>query len=160
MKIKPIYGTSQMKLKDKFKLIRKTQGLTQTAFAEKLDGAFRTYQKYEHGTVEVSMKAFLSLTKNHPEYALWLSTSSVEPEVGQIAPGNNTPKMGKDGVPAELLNAAFEQTLTTSIELGWITPKEGVNFSMLSDLLRHDFVQQGGRLIEQAEDDEVKTTAV
>ncbi|CAM3204410.1 helix-turn-helix domain-containing protein [Moritella viscosa] len=149
-----------MELRDKFKLIRKTQGLTQTAFAEKLDVAFRTYQKYELGNVEVSIKAFLSLTKKHPEYALWLSTSNVEPEVGQIAPGDSTPRMGKDGVPAELLNAAFEKTLTTSIELGWITPKEGVNFSMLSDLLRHDFVQQGGRLIEPIEGGEAKTTVV
>jgi transcriptional regulator with XRE-family HTH domain len=149
-----------MQLREKLKLIRNTHGIKQLEFAESIDIPRRTYQKYESGEVEVSIKAFLNTLEKYPEYALWLSISNVEPEVGQIAPGNNTPKMGKDGVPAELLNAAFEQTLTTSIELGWITPKEGVNFSMLSDLLRHDFVQQGGRLIEQAEDDEVKTTAV
>ena len=62
-------------------------------------------------------------------------------------------------VPVELLNAAFEQTLTTSIELGWVTPKEGVNFSMLADLLRHDFVQQGGRLIEPISDEAASSEA-
>jgi len=149
-----------MELREKIKLIRNKHGIKQFEFAESIDIPRRTYQKYESGDVEVSIKAFLNTTSKYPEYALWLSTSQVEPSVGQIAPGDQTPKMGKDGVPAELLNAAFEQTLTTSIELGWITPKEGVNFSMLSDLLRHDFVQQGGRLIEPIEGGEAKTTVV
>jgi len=94
------------------------------------------------------------------QYALWFTTNTIAPESGQIAPGDDAPKMSGNGVPVKLLNAAFEQTLTTSIELGWITPKEGVNFSMLSDLLRHDFVQQGGRLIELVEDDEANKAVV
>lgn len=151
---------SQMQLSEKIKLIRKTHSSTQSAFAESIGVPFRTYQKYESGKVDISIKAFLNISEQYPHYALWLSTSNVEPEVGQIAPGSNAPKMGKEGVPAELLNAAFEQTLTTSIELGWITPKKGVNFSMLSDLLRHDFVQQGGRLIEPVEGDEANAKAV
>ena len=148
-----------MELKDKLKLIRTTHGVKQFEFAEYIDIPRRTYQKYESGDVEVSIKAFLNTTEKYPEYALWLSTSQVEPSVGQIAPGDNTPKMGENGVPVELLNAAFEKTLTTSIELGWVTPKEGVNFSMLSDLLRHDFVQQGGRLIEPVLDDAASSEA-
>lgn len=147
---------SQMELKEKIKTIRKTHGYTQKSFAKYLDIPAGSYQKYELGDVEVSMSAFLKITEHFSEYALWLTTTKVAPEIGQIAPGDNTPKMGYTGVPAELLNSAFEKTITASIALGWLSAKPDIKFSMLADLLRHDFVEMGGKLIEQ-EKDESKT---
>lgn len=144
---------SQMKLREKLKLIRKTNKQTQPDFAKSISVSLSTYKRYELGDIEISMTAFLSLTEKHPEYSLWLISGETIPSAGQISPNDEKPKMEGAAVPAELLNAAFEQTLTTSIELGWITPKESVNFSMLSDLLRHDFVQKGGRLIEPVLDE-------
>ncbi|MFT5879583.1 MAG: transcriptional regulator with XRE-family HTH domain [Moritella sp.] len=147
-----------MELKDKIKLIRKAHGYTQAKFAENLDIAFRTFQKYELGNVELSMKAFLKISEKYPQYALWLTTTKVAPEIGQIAPGDNAPQMGSAGVPAELLNSAFEKTITASIALGWLSAKPDIKFSMLADLLRHDFVAEGGKLIEQAADESESKT--
>lgn len=149
-----------MTLQEKIRLIRKSQNLTQAKFAEIIDIPMTSLRKYEKGEREPSGKALLKIIESFPQFALWMTTGETIPEGGQIMPGEIKIQMGYSGVPAELLNAAFEQTLTTSIELGWITPKEGVNFSMLSDLLRHDFVQQGGRLIESVEDDEENKVAV
>ncbi|SGZ07592.1 Putative uncharacterized protein [Moritella viscosa] len=141
----------------KFKKIRKKHKYTQVDFAKELDIPFGSYQKYELEQYEVSSVSLVRIVDKFPEYTLWLMTGETAVAVGQISPSDEKPKMEGAAVPAELLNAAFEQTLMTSIELGWITPKEGVNFSMLSDLLRHDFVQQGGRLIEPASDNSAKT---
>ena len=151
---------SQMKLREKLKLVRKISNQTQPDFAKSIAVSLSTYKRYELGESEISIAAFLKIVEKHPEYSLWLVSGETIPSAGQISPNDEKPKMEGAAVPAELLNAAFEQTLTTSIELGWITPKEGVNFSMLSDLLRHDFVQQGGRLIELAEDDEAHKAVV
>lgn len=149
-----------MELKIKIKLIRKKHGYTQVSFAKFLDIPYSSYQKYELGGNEISSSALFKIAEHFPQYTLWLMTEQARVDVIQASPSDDNVKMLENGVPAELLNAAFEQTLTTSIELGWITPKEGVNFSMLSDLLRHDFVQQGGRLIEQVEGDEANTATV
>lgn len=148
-----------MLLSEKIKLIRDTHGYNRVEFAKILSMPKSSLEKYEVGERSPSGKALLKIIEVFPQYALWLTTDGELTISNQIAPGDKATQMGGNGVPAELLNAAFEQTLTTSIELGWVTPKEGVNFSMLSDLLRHDFVQQGGCLIEPAENDEVKTEA-
>ena len=149
-----------MNLQEKIKLVRKSQELTQNKFAEAIGIPATSLKKYESGERKPSGEALLKIIEHFPQFALWITTGETIPEGGQVMPGEVKIQMGYSGVPAELLNAAFEQTLTTSIELGWITPKEGVNFSMLSDLLRHDFVQQGGRLIELAEDDEAHKAVV
>jgi transcriptional regulator with XRE-family HTH domain len=146
-------------LQEKIKLVRKSQKLTQNKFAEVIGIPATSLKKYESGEREPSGKALLKIIECHPQFALWMVTGNTIPEGGQIEPGETKIQMGYSGVPVELLNAAFEQTLTTSIELGWITPKEGVNFSMLADLLRHDFVQNGGRLIEPILNDEANTEA-
>lgn len=148
-----------MDLKLKFKLIRKKEGFTQNNFAKFLSVPASSYQRYELGTSEVPSSVLFKITKLFPEYTMWLMNDDTGISAEQISPNDEKPKTKSAAIPAELLNAAFEQTLTTSIELGWVTPKEGVNFSMLSDLLRHDFVQQGGCLIEPAENDEAKTEA-
>jgi hypothetical protein len=68
------------------------------------------------------------------------------------------PQMSSAGVPEKLLNDSFGQTMTTAIALSWLTPKEGLEFSMLSDLNRHNFVEAGGILFSQdSEQDESKT---
>jgi len=149
-----------MKLSEKIKLIRETHGYNRVEFAQILSMPKSSLEKYEAEERSPSGKALLKIVEIYPQYALWLITDGSISGDSQIIPGENIPQMSGTGVPAELLNAAFEQTLTTSIELGWITPKEGVNFSMLSDLLRHDFVQQGGRLIESVEGEEANAAAV
>lgn len=151
---------SQMDLQEKIRLVRTSQKITQVKFAEITGIPATSIKKYEKGERKPSGEALLKIIEHFPQFALWMTTGETIPEGGQIMPGEIKIQMGYSGVPAELLNAAFEQTLTTSIELGWITPKEGVNFSMLSDLLRHDFVQQGGRLIESVEGDEENKVAV
>lgn len=141
----------QMELNEKIKLIRKKHKFTQAEFAEMLDIPPSTYKKNELGQREMSVSKLLKVIEKYPEYALWLTTEEVAPEAGQIAPGENGPKMGHSGVPAELLNSAFERTMDASISLGWLSPKEGIKFSMLADLFRHDFVEVGGVLIEPVE---------
>ncbi|GIC79349.1 helix-turn-helix transcriptional regulator [Moritella sp. F3] len=148
-----------MELKEKIKLIRNTHGYTQANFAKLTDIPFRSYQKYELGNTEVAMSAFLKISDKFPQYALWLTTGKVNLEAGQVAPGDEAPKMSGDGVPEELLNTAFEKTITTSISLGWLTAKPEIQFSMLSDLMRHDFVEQGGKLISQDADESENQTA-
>lgn len=142
-----------MQLSKKIKLIRETHGYNRVEFAEILSMPKSSLEKYETDERSPSGKALLKIIEMYPQYALWLTTDGSVSGDSQVVPGDKKPQMGGAAVPAELLNAAFEQTLTTSIELGWVTPKEGVNFSMLADLLRHDFVQQGGRLIEPISDD-------
>ena len=148
-----------MDLKLKFKLIRKKEGFTQNNFAKHLAIPPSSYQRYELGTSEVPSNVLFKITKLFPKYTMWLMIEQAGISAEQISPNDEKIKIKVAAVPAELLNAAFEQTLTTSIELGWITPKEGVNFSMLADLLRHDFIQQGGRLIESISDDATSSEA-
>jgi len=148
-----------MELREKIKLIRKVRNYTQVNFAKLIDIPFSTFKRYELGDSEVAISAFFKITKEFPEYALWLSSDEVAPESGQIAPGDEAPKMGGNGVPEKLLNAAFEKTITTSISLGWLTAKPEIQFSMLSDLMRHDFVEQGGKLIAQDADANESQTA-
>lgn len=142
-----------MNLNEKIRLIRKTHNHTQKVFAEILSMPISTLKKYENGDREPSGSALLKITESYPQYALWLTTDKVIPEGGQIRPGDSRIQMGYSGVPAELLNSAFEKTITASIALGWLSAKPDIKFSMLADLLRHDFVAEGGKLIEQAEDE-------
>ena len=142
-----------MELGAKFKIIRKKHKFTQVNFAKELDIPFGSYQKYELGQYEVASSALLKITEKFPEYTLWLMTGQVNIPAGQITPNDEKPKMEGAAVPAELLNAAFERMMTASIALGWLTPKPDIQISMLADLLRHDFVAEGGKLIERAEDE-------
>lgn len=137
----------------KIKKIRKKQKYTQVGFAKELDIPFGSYQKYELEQYEVSAGALIKIVERFPEYTLWLMTGETALSSGQISPNDEKPKMEGAAVPAELLNAAFERMLTASIALGWLTPKPEIKFSMLADLLRHDFVAEGGKLIEQVEDE-------
>lgn len=142
-----------MKISEKIKLIRETHNYNRVEFANILSMPKSSLEQYERDTRSPSGKALLKITEHFPQYALWFTTNTTAPESGQIKPGEDAPKMNNSGVPAELLDAAFERMLTASIALGWLTPKPEIQFSMLADLLRHDFVAEGGKLIEQSEDE-------
>ena len=142
-----------MLLSEKIKLIRDTHGYNRVEFAKILSMPKSSLEKYEVGERSPSGKALLKIIEVFPQYALWLTTAGEFTISDQIAPGQQAPKMGYAGVPAELLNSAFEKTITASIALGWLSAKPDIKFSMLADLLRHDFVAEGGKLIEPAADE-------
>lgn len=142
-----------MDSKFKIRAIRKKLKFTQAGFAKHLDIPASSYQRYELGNNDVPSSVLFKITENFPEYTLWLMTEQTNVAAGQISPNDEKPKMEGAAVPAELLDAAFERMLTASIALGWLTPKPEIQFSMLADLLRHDFVAEGGKLIEQSEDE-------
>lgn len=147
------HGCGQVDLKLKVKKIRKKLKFTQVSFAKFLDMSASSYQGYELGVSAIPSSMLINITEKFPEYTLWLMTGETNIAAGQISPDDEKPKMEGAAVPAELLNAAFERTMTASIALGWLTPKPDIQFSMLADLLRHDFVAEGGKLIEQVEDE-------
>jgi len=138
-----------MDLKEKIKLIRKASGLTQPKISELVGIPLNSIRNYERGERGVSALFLLKICEIFPQYTLWLMTNEIAPEVGQISPEQDMPKMASAGVPEKLLNDSFFQTMNTAIALSWLTPKEGLEFSMLSDLHRHNFVEAGGVLIAQ-----------
>lgn len=146
-------GCRQVDSKLKIKAIRKKQKFTQAGFAKHLDIPASSYQRHELGNNEVPASLLFKITEKFPEYTLWLMTEQTNIAAGQISPSDEKTKMEGAAVPAELLNSAFERMLTASIALGWLTPKPEIKFSMLADLLRHDFIAEGGKLIEQSEDE-------
>lgn len=135
----------------KIKEIREAEGLSRPQLSEMTGILPDTIKKIEsHKIKSVGFESLEKIT-THPDlqkYTLWLMTGTTVPEMGQIAPGETVKTGGSVGIPANLLNNAFERTVTTSIALGWLNAKEGINFSMLADLFRHDFVEVGGVLIE------------
>ena len=138
-----------MELSEKIKLIRVSEGFSQPKLSKKLGIPLNTIGNYELEKRKVSAEFLLKISEHFPQYALWLMTDTTAPEVGQISPEQDMPKMGTTGVPEKLLNDAFEQTMNTAIALSWLTPKEGLEFSMLNDLHRHNFVEAGGILFAQ-----------
>lgn len=138
-----------MELKDKLKLIIKTSGLSYAKFSELTSIPLSTLKKYATGERDTSFGVFQKIIKVFPQYTLWIALDQVAPESGQISPELDAPKMSTTGVPESLINDAFEQTMNTAIALSWLTPKEGLEFSMLSDLHRHNFVEAGGILFAQ-----------
>jgi len=147
-----------MELKEKVKLIRTFEGLSQPKLAKLTGMPLKSIGNYESGLRKVSAEYLLLLSQHFSKYTLWLMTNEVAPEAGQVSPDDKTPQMRGVGVPDKLLNDAFGQTMTTAIALSWLTPKEGIEFSMLSDLHRHNFVEAGGILFSQdSEQDESKT---
>jgi len=137
-----------MNLKEKFNLIRKSTGLSQPKFGEMVSMPLSSVKKYSTGELSVSGDAILKIIEKFPQYTLWLTLNEVAPEVGQVSPEDNAPKMGSTGVPKKLIDDAFDKTIETSVALGWLTPKDGIEFSMLADLHRHNFVEAGGILLQ------------
>ncbi|ELN2576859.1 helix-turn-helix transcriptional regulator [Enterobacter kobei] len=75
-------------LGDKFRLIRKAEGLTRQEFADVVGLPYGTLTNYETKGFQVTEGAFIKVTKNprFKKYALWLCTDETAPEVGQISP--------------------------------------------------------------------------
>jgi transcriptional regulator with XRE-family HTH domain len=137
-----------VELKQKLKLIIKTSGLTYAKFADLTSISLSSLKKYAGGESDAPFKVILKITASFPQYALWLTTNNVAPEVGQISPDIEMPQLMSVGIPHEIVDKAFDKTMETSLMLGWLTPKEGIEFSMLADLHRHNFVEAGGVLLE------------
>jgi len=136
-----------MDLSEKIKLIRLSSGLSQSKLSKEVGIPLNTIGNYENGLRKVSAEYLLKLCDSFPQYALWLTTNTVAPEVGQISPDEEMPQLMSNGVPEKLLDDAFDKTIETSVALGWLTPKDGIEFSMLADLHRHNFVEAGGVLL-------------
>ena len=138
-----------MELKEKIRLIRKSNKLTQPKFTELTAIPLSSLKSFELGDRSVSLSALLKIIDQFPQYALWLTTDNVAPEVGQISPDQEMPQLMSNGVPEKLIDDAFDKTIETSVALGWLTPKDGIEFSMLADLHRHNFVEAGGVFLSQ-----------
>lgn len=148
-----------MNLKEKFKLIRKKSGMTQSIFGDFVSIPLSTVKKYSTGELSVSGDAVLKIIDKFPQYTLWLTLNEVAPEIGQISPEDDAPQMGNAGVPAKLLDDSFFQTMNTAIALSWLTPKKEIEFSMLNDLFRHNFAEAGGVIVEQSTSEEESRSA-
>ena len=138
-----------MELQEKIKLIRHSAGFSQSKFSKELDIPLNTIGNYETGTRKISVEYLLKISELFPQYALWLLTGKTAPEVGQISPDQEETSPMSVGVPRKLIDNSFDKTIETSVALGWLTPKDGIEFSMLADLHRHNFVEFGGVLLEQ-----------
>lgn len=73
---------------DKFRLIRKAEGMTRQEFADAVGLSYATMTNYETRGIQVTESALMKITKNprFKKYAYWLSTDETMPEVGQISP--------------------------------------------------------------------------
>lgn len=139
-----------MKIGQKIKLIREFEGIKRSDFCQAIDMKVDSLKTYE---VKERNIGFDNLSKilSHPKlekYSLWLITGRVAPEAGQIAPDSESPKVVGAAIPEATLTSAFEQTMHTSISLGWLTPKDGINFEMLSDVFLADFEKVGGQTLK------------
>ncbi|MBS3892323.1 helix-turn-helix domain-containing protein [Serratia marcescens] len=73
---------------DKFRLIRKAEGMTRQEFADAVGLPYGTLTNYETKGIQVTEGALVKVAKNprFKKYAYWLSTDETMPEVGQISP--------------------------------------------------------------------------
>lgn len=77
-----------MEFKEKLKLMRKAEGLSQAGFCELMDMSISTVKKIETGIFEPGWSIVVKITQ-HPQfkkYALWLTTDETAEESGQISP--------------------------------------------------------------------------
>lgn len=73
---------------DKFRLIRKAEGMTRQDFADAVGLPYGTITNYETKGFQVTEGALVKICK-HPrfkKYAYWLTTDETMPAAGQIAP--------------------------------------------------------------------------
>ncbi|UDQ80178.1 helix-turn-helix domain-containing protein [Erwinia rhapontici] len=94
--------------REKLRLIRKAEGLTQAAVAEETGIALSSIRNYESGGVAVGLKViekFLAMTR-FQKYTLWLMTGQTAPESGQIAPKGAEEITSED----DIASATKEQT--------------------------------------------------
>lgn len=79
---------SQMLISEKFKAIRRAEGLTQAEFCKIIGISMSTLKKLEGNHNEPGWTTLQIITKNprFEKYALWLMTDKVAPSAGQIEP--------------------------------------------------------------------------
>jgi len=136
---------------EKLKLIRVTEGLTRPQFFDETGISPDTMKNWEtkkSNSVASDKLELITKSARFNKYALWLITDQTAPEIGQISPNSESSKVMGAAIPEATLTNAFEQTMHTSISLGWLTPKEGINFGMLSDVFLADFEKSGGQILE------------
>lgn len=80
--------TCSSSMGEKFRLIRKAEGMTRQEFADCVGLPYGTITNYEVRGKQVTEGALFKVTK-HPrfkKYAYWLLTDETMPQAGQISP--------------------------------------------------------------------------
>ncbi len=97
--------TSVSSMGEKFRLIRKAEGMTRQEFANTVGLSYDTITNYETRGTQVTEGALMKVAKNprFKKYAYWLSTDETMPEVGQISPALSLNGSGK---PEDVLDSA------------------------------------------------------
>ena len=67
-----------MKINEKLKRLRKTEGYTQKQASELLKCGYSTYQQYELEFYKPGGEFMEKLCQLHPEYTLWLMTNDID----------------------------------------------------------------------------------
>lgn len=80
-----------MKLSEKVKLVRKTEGYTQKNFSKLMGSGLTTITNYEGGHSEPNSEFMQKLCQTFPEYTLWLMTGKtsgdqIDPSIKQAKP--------------------------------------------------------------------------
>ena len=140
-----------MPMGKKIRLIRDAEGLTRPQFSEESGIYIETLKSWESkasSSIASDKLELITNSEKFKKYALWLITGDTAPEIGQISPDSESSKVIGAAIPEATLTSAFEQTMHTSISLGWLTPKDGINFEMLSDVFLADFEKVGGQTLK------------
>lgn len=101
--------TSMSSMGEKFRLIRKAEGMTRQEFANTIGLSYDTITNYETRGTQVTEGALMKVAKNprFKKYAYWLSTDETMPEVGQISPALSLDGSGQpEDVPDSAHNTA------------------------------------------------------
>ncbi|EFH6435475.1 TPA: helix-turn-helix transcriptional regulator [Escherichia coli] len=92
---------------EKFRLIRKAEGMTRQEFADCVGLPYGTVTNYEVRGKQVTEGALFKITK-HPrfkKYAYWLLTDETMPQAGQISPSLSLDGSCDSGADQDLTQA-------------------------------------------------------
>lgn len=147
---------------DKFKLIRNSLNLSQTAFADLVGIPLSSYKKNEGGN-EVGSSA-LQKVASHPDclkYALWLLTNTTNIAAGQIAPGDPSPEdanqqalLAKEEYETKFKNQV-EETMFMFCAMEWFKMAPDVKISDVGMIMLNKLQP----IIDQRESTNTKTSA-
>lgn len=90
-----------MKLSEKIKLIRESEGLSQANFCKIIELSINTLKKYEGGKFEPGGDTLTKITQ-HPrftKYTLWLMTDQTSEAAGQVSPALSPSGQGNISKP-------------------------------------------------------------
>ena len=147
---------------DKFKLIRNSLNLSQTAFADLVGIPLSSYKKNEGGN-EVGSSA-LQKVASHPDclrYALWLLTDTTNIVAGQIAPGDPSPdeltqqvQLAKEEYETKFKNQV-EETVFLLCSMEWFKMAPDVKISDVGMIMLNKLQP----IIDQRESTNTKNSA-